>query len=79
MGGCQNYGTHWGNIRGILGFYGGIVEKNMETTIMGYINMSRKGGSILDPYVILGALYSICGPGIGHKRSPRNTQAKAGS
>ena len=54
----------------------------METTIMGYINMSRKGtflGSILDPYVILGALYSICGPGIGHKRSPRNTQAKAGS
>ena len=23
VGGCQNYGTHWGNIRVILGLYGG--------------------------------------------------------
>ena len=34
MGGCQDYGTHFGNIRVIWG----IMEKNMETTIVGYLD-----------------------------------------
>ena len=35
-----NIRVYWGNIRVILGlYYMGIMEKKMETTIMGYIKV----------------------------------------
>ena len=66
MGGCQNYGTHWGTIKVILGLYGGIMEKKMEITIVGY-----KGGcQNYGPF--LGTLNIRCRIIIGYPKRDHN-------
>ena len=62
MGGCQNYGLYWGYI----GVIWGIMEKEMETTIMGSMGGCQNYGPFL------GTLNMRCHIVIGYPKRDHN-------
>ena len=68
MGGCQNYGPFWGYI----GVIWGIMEKKMETTIMGYKGIIEYMGGCQNYGPFLDPCYNTAPSILGYPKRDHN-------